>query len=109
MDKEVCLLTIEKEKRDRSMGGDKKIKGNGRWGREQFVWFGKKIPRKLYLTFGSEQESSIVLFWSEELRILKKNMKRGSGNGKSLNMSYVSLWRNLLGGEKGGMHEPVVS
>ena len=65
----VHSLTIEKEKGDRPIGSGKKmwkkkvVMDTG--GKVQFVLFRKRIPRKFYLTFGSEQEISVVLSWLE--------------------------------------------
>ena len=57
MDK-VRSLTIEKEKGDKPMGRGEK-KGLMQSETVYAVW--ERIPRKFYLTFGSEQETSVVL------------------------------------------------
>ena len=61
----IFLLTIEKEKGDELMGSGKSTEKKGQWSWKKFMLFGKRIPRKFYLTFGSEQEISVVFFWLE--------------------------------------------
>ena len=60
----VPSLSIEKEKRDRPMSSGKGS-GKGIGKSKRFGLIMKRTRRKVYLPFGSEQDTSAVLFSSE--------------------------------------------